>query len=120
MVRETFKSGLIKEVITPGAEDAARPEKGKRIVVHYTGWLNENGIPGRKFDSSVDRGTPFVFVVGVGQVISGWDEGLMSMKVKEKARLFIPSALGYGARGAGAVIPPNSDLIFDVELLEIK
>jgi len=119
MSRETFASGLIKEITVPGAETAVQPAKGKRISVHYTGWLNENGVPGRKFDSSVDRGTPFVFVVGVGQVIRGWDEGLMRMKRGEKARLFIPAELGYGARGAGAAIPPNANLIFDVELLEI-
>jgi len=119
MSRETFASGLIKEITTPGDESAARPAKGQRISVHYTGYLNENGVTGRKFDSSVDRGTPFVFEVGVGQVIRGWDEGLASMKKGEKARLLIPAELGYGARGAGAVIPPNANLIFDVELLEI-
>ena len=88
-------------------------------MVHYTGWLNVNGEPAGKFDSSVDRGQPFTFVIGVGYVIKGWDEGVMSMKVGEKRRLFIPSQLGYGSRGAGAAIPPFADLIFDVELLEI-
>ena len=87
--------------------------------MHYTGWLDDNGVPGKKFDSSVDRGEPFKFVIGVGQVIKGWDEGVLTMKVGEKRRLIIPAALGYGARGAGNVIPPNSTLIFDVELISV-
>jgi peptidylprolyl isomerase len=93
----------------------ASPVKGKQVKVHYTGTL-ENG---KKFDSSVDRNEPFSFVIGVGQVIPGWDEGVMSMKVGGKRKLIIPSKLGYGVRGAGSDIPPNSTLLFDVELLDV-
>jgi len=89
---------------------------GKTVSVHYTGWL-ENG---KKFDSSVDRGQPFSFPLGAGQVIKGWDEGVQGMKVGGKRKLTIPSDLGYGSRGAGGVIPPNATLIFDVELLGIR
>ena len=92
--------------------------KGQQVTVHYTGWLDADGQPGTKFDSSVDRGQPFSFVIGVGQVIKGWDEGVLEMKVGEKRRLFIPSDLGYGPYGAGSSIPPNAALIFDVELLK--
>ena len=92
------------------------PKPGQMVVVHYTGTL-ENGS---KFDSSVDRGQPFTFKIGVGQVIKGWDEGVMTMKVGGKRKLTIPSQLGYGARGAGGVIPPNATLIFEVELLGVK
>jgi peptidylprolyl isomerase len=93
---------------------------GKTATVHYTGWLYQNGQKGRKFDSSVDRGQPFSFPVGGGQVIKGWDEGVASMKVGGKRTLIIPPALGYGARGAGGVIPPNATLMFDVELLAVR
>lgn len=93
---------------------------GKMVVVHYTGWLNEAGKKGKKFDSSVDRGQKFSFPLGGGRVIKGWDEGVAGMKIGGKRTLFIPSALAYGARGAGASIPPNADLIFDVELFEVK
>jgi peptidylprolyl isomerase len=95
----------------------ASPTKGKSVTVHYTGTLAENGA---KFDSSLDRGKPFKFTIGVGQVIAGWDEGVMSMKVGGKRQLLIPAKLAYGARGAGGVIPPNADLNFLVELLEVE
>ena len=103
-------------VVGTGAEAVS----GKEISVHYTGWLNEKGEKGKKFDSSVDRGSPFKFPLGAGMVIKGWDEGFEGMKVGGKRTLMIPSALGYGARGAGGAIPPNTDLIFDVELLGVK
>jgi peptidylprolyl isomerase len=90
------------------------PKRGQRVTVHYTGWL-ENGT---KFDSSVDKGRPFSFVIGIGQVIKGWDEGVMSMKVGGKRKLIIPAKLGYGEKGIGP-IPPNATLIFEVELLAI-
>ena len=88
--------------------------------MHYTGWLYEGGKKGAKFDSSVDRHEPFSFKIGMHQVIAGWDEGVATMKVGGKRTLIIPPDLGYGARGAGGVIPPNATLMFDVELLEIK
>jgi peptidylprolyl isomerase len=93
------------------------PSKGQRCSMHYTGWLWENGAKGSKFDSSVDRGEPFEFQIGVGQVIKGWDEGVASMKVGGKRTLRIPPELGYGARGAGGVIPGGATLLFEVELL---
>ena len=117
MKRIKTASGLEYEIIKEGS--GASPQKGNQVTVHYTGWLDNNGQPGTKFDSSVDRGTPFVFMIGRGQVIPGWDEGVMAMKVGEKRRLIIPANLGYGARGAGGVIPPHATLIFDVELLNI-
>jgi FKBP-type peptidyl-prolyl cis-trans isomerase len=100
--------------IVVGKGAAAVP--GKMVKVHYTGWLASNG---KKFDSSVDRGQPFEFKLGGGQVIKGWDEGVAGMKVGGKRQLKIPPDLGYGARGAGGVIPPNATLIFDVELLDV-
>ena len=98
----------------------ATPKTGQTCVMHYTGWLYENGAKGKKFDSSVDRGQPFEFPIGVRRVIAGWDEGVATMKVGGKRTLIIPPALGYGARGAGGVIPPNATLIFEVELLDVK
>jgi len=114
----TTKSGLkyTDEKVGTGAEAAA----GKNVSVHYTGWLDDKGQKGKKFDSSLDRGQPFVFPLGAGHVIKGWDEGVAGMKVGGKRTLMIPTALGYGARGAGGAIPPNADLIFDVELLDVK
>lgn len=114
---QTTSSGLQYQIITPG--NGEQPRLGQRVTVHYTGWLDDNGQTGRKFDSSLDRGTPFSFTVGVGQVIKGWDEGVAMMSIGEKRRLIIPAVLGYGARGAGGVIPGNATLIFDVELLSI-
>ena len=98
----------------------ASPKTGQTCVMHYTGWLYENGTKGSKFDSSVDRNEPFEFAIGTGNVIKGWDEGVITMKVGGKRTLIIPPALGYGARGAGGVIPPNATLLFDVELLAVK
>lgn len=92
---------------------------GQQVVVHYTGWLYENGEQGAKFDSSKDRNDPFVFHLGAGMVIRGWDEGVAGMQVGGVRTLLIPPALGYGARGAGGVIPPNATLKFVVELLEV-
>jgi peptidylprolyl isomerase len=96
------------------------PKPGQTCVMHYTGWLYENGAKGKKFDSSLDRGQPFEFPIGKKRVIAGWDEGVASMKVGGKRTLIIPPDLGYGARGAGGVIPPNATLIFEVELLDVK
>lgn len=114
----TTPSGLQyrDEVVGTGAE----PKAGQKVSVHYTGWLDDGGKPGKKFDSSRDRGTPFSFTLGAGQVISGWDTGVATMKVGGKRTLIIPPDQGYGARGAGGVIPPNATLIFDVELLGAK
>lgn len=100
--------------------EGATPKTGQTCVMHYTGWLYQNGVKGKKFDSSLDRGEPFEFAIGTHQVIRGWDEGVASMKVGGKRTLIIPPELGYGARGAGGVIPPNATLIFDVELLDVK
>jgi peptidylprolyl isomerase len=98
----------------------AEPQKGQTVVVDYTGWLYVNGAKGTKFDSSLDRGYPFMFKLGLGEVIQGWDDGVATMKVGGKRTLVIPPNLGYGSRGAGGVIPPNATLIFDVELLGVK
>ncbi|MEZ5899450.1 MAG: FKBP-type peptidyl-prolyl cis-trans isomerase [Hyphomicrobium sp.] len=115
---KTTASGLQIIDTQEGTGDA--PKTGQTCVMHYTGWLYKDGAKGAKFDSSVDRGKPFAFTIGVGQVIKGWDEGVASMKVGGKRTLIIPPQLGYGARGAGGVIPPNATLIFDVELLDLK
>jgi FKBP-type peptidyl-prolyl cis-trans isomerase FkpA len=118
MERIKTASGLEYEIIQEGT--GANPKPGSMVTVHYTGWLNKNGQPsGNPFDSSHNRNQPFTFQIGVGMVIRGWDEGVMGMKIGEKRRLYIPSSLGYGARGAGSVIPANADLIFDVELISV-
>jgi FKBP-type peptidyl-prolyl cis-trans isomerase FkpA len=98
----------------------AEATPGKKVSVNYTGWLYNNGAKGAKFDSSLDRGQPFQFTLGAHQVIPGWDEGVAGMKVGGKRTLIIPPELGYGARGAGGVIPPNATLMFDVELLGVQ
>jgi FKBP-type peptidyl-prolyl cis-trans isomerase len=100
--------------------DGATATPGNKVSVHYTGWLYNNGTKGTKFDSSVDRGQPFQFTLGAHQVIAGWDKGVAGMKVGGKRTLIIPPELGYGARGAGGVIPPNATLMFDVELLGVQ
>jgi peptidylprolyl isomerase len=114
----TTPTGL--QIIDTHVGTGATPKTGQTCVMHYTGWLYENGQKGKKFDSSVDRGQPFEFPIGTRRVIAGWDEGVATMKVGGKRTLIIPPALGYGARGAGGVIPPNATLIFDVELLGVK
>jgi peptidylprolyl isomerase len=114
----TTPSGL--QIIDTAVGTGASPKTGQTCVMHYTGWLYENGVKGKKFDSSVDRGKPFEFPIGTGRVIAGWDEGVASMKVGGKRTLIIPAKLGYGERGAGGVIPPNATLMFDVELLGVK
>jgi len=113
----TTASGLIYEdkVVGTGAAASA----GQKVSVHYTGWLYYGGERGKKFDSSKDRGDPFGFPLGAGQVIKGWDEGVQGMKVGGTRVLTIPPSLGYGSRGAGGAIPPNATLIFEVELLSV-
>lgn len=114
MEKVVTRSGLayIDEVIGTGAE----PKTGDKVTVHYIGMFTD----GRKFDSSFDRNKPFTFTIGLGQVIKGWDEGVATMKVGGKRKLMIPANLGYGSRGTGGVIPPNAELVFDIELLGIQ
>ena len=114
----TTASGL--QIADSKVGTGATPKPGQTCVMHYTGWLYQNGAKGKKFDSSVDRGEPFEFPIGQKRVIAGWDEGVATMKVGGKRTLIIPPALGYGARGAGDAIPPNATLIFEVELLGVK
>jgi FKBP-type peptidyl-prolyl cis-trans isomerase FkpA len=111
----TTDSGLQYEDTIEGTGDVA--VKGQSVTVHYTGWLYNDNTQGAKFDSSKDRNDPFVFQLGAGMVIRGWDEGVAGMKIGGSRTLIIPAALGYGARGAGGVIPPNATLKFDVDLL---
>jgi len=110
----TQESGLKLEDLQVGEGQEA--QSGKKVSVHYTGWLTD----GKKFDSSVDRGTPFQFTLGARQVIQGWDQGVLGMKVGGKRKLTIPPELGYGERGAGGVIPPNATLVFEVELIGVN
>jgi FKBP-type peptidyl-prolyl cis-trans isomerase len=110
----TTPTGLQYEDVQEGTGAAAK--SGDTVDVHYTGWLTN----GKKFDSSVDRGRPFSFRLGAGQVIKGWDEGVAGMKPGGKRKLTIPSALGYGQRGAGNLIPPGADLVFEVELIKVR
>lgn len=110
-------SGLQIEDLTVGS--GAEAKAGSNVLVHYTGWLFQNGQQGAKFDSSHDRSQPFSFPLGAGHVIRGWDEGVAGMRVGGKRRLTIPPEMGYGARGAGGVIPPNATLLFEVELLGV-
>jgi peptidylprolyl isomerase len=118
MTPTTTPTGLqyVDTVVGAGAS----PKSGQTCVMHYTGWLYTDGKKGAKFDSSLDRDEPFDFPIGMRRVIAGWDEGVAGMKVGGKRTLIIPPALGYGARGAGGVIPPNATLLFEVELLELR
>lgn len=111
------------EIHEVAAGTGTEATKGAHVIVHYTGWLHDAAAPenkGIKFDSSRDRGDPFDFPLGAGHVIRGWDEGVAGMKIGGKRTLIIPPEMGYGARGAGGVIPPNATLVFDVELLEVN
>ena len=114
----TTASGL--QIIDSKVGTGASPKSGQTCVMHYTGWLYENGQKGKKFDSSVDRNEPFEFTIGQRQVIAGWDEGVKGMKVGGVRRLTIPSSMAYGPRGMAGVIPPNCALKFDIELLGVE
>ena len=115
---QTTPSGLQYEDTQPG--QGTSPKTGQTCVMHYTGWLWKDGQKGAKFDSSVDRGSPFEFQIGRGMVIKGWDEGVATMQLGGKRTLVIPPELGYGRSGAGGVIPPNAHLLFEVELLGVR
>lgn len=114
-LNQTAGKSLIIETIVKGSEDKTA-KSGDDVLVHYTGWLED----GKKFDSSIDRGVPFSFVLGIGNVIKGWDLGILGMKIGEKRKLTIPPEMAYGSKGVKNVIPPNATLIFEVELLDIK
>ena len=114
MEKKSLPSGLSYFETKEGTGEQAK--SGQQVTVHYTGYLTN----GKKFDSSVDRNQPFTFALGTGQVIKGWDDGVEGMKVGGQRKLIIPPALGYGSRGAGGVIPPNAELVFDIELLGVK
>ena len=114
----TTESGL--QIIDTVVGTGATPQRGQTCVMQYTGWLYKDGVKGKQFDSSHDHGQPFEFALGRHEVIRGWDEGVATMKVGGKRTLIVPSSLGYGARGAGGVIPPYATLLFEVELLEVK
>ena len=114
----TMPSGVQYRDVVVG--EGAEPAVGQKVTVHYTGWLDDHGKPGKKFDSSRDRGTPFSFTLGVQEVISGWDLGVATMRVGGRRTLVLTPNHGYGARGAGGAIPPNATLIFDVELLGVR
>ena len=115
----TTETGLSYEILKEAPANAQSPKSGNNLVVHYTGWLESKGKPGKKIDSSIDRDYPFSFTIGTNYVIAGWDEGLLTMKIGEKRRLTIPPNLGYGNKGVGDIVPPQATLIYDVELLEI-
>ncbi|MEZ5653769.1 MAG: FKBP-type peptidyl-prolyl cis-trans isomerase [Burkholderiaceae bacterium] len=115
---QTQPSGLQIAELEAGSGETA--QAGRQVAVHYTGWLYENQQAGAEFDSSLRRGEPIMFPLGAGHVIAGWDEGIAGMKVGGKRRLLIPPQLGYGARGAGGVIPPNATLLFEVQLMEVR
>ena len=118
--RVIMPSGWSYEIIAAAPAGAKAPKNGQQVFVHYTGWLDNNGVEGKKFDSSVDRGKKFDFYLGRGSVIRGWDEAVANMKIGEKIRIYLPADLAYGNRGAGNIIPPNAALIFDIELFEAK
>lgn len=115
----TLPSGLSYEILMPASNNMAQAKSGDKVTVHYTGWLEKDGQPTTKFDSSLDREEPFSFTLGAGRVIKGWDEGVVGMRIGETRRLIIPSHLGYGPYGVPNVIPGGATLIFDVELISL-